>query len=128
MPILSPRFTSESYKQSNVKLLKQFDKWAYNVWYKSVNNRMPWRGARKGILTTSGTADRHWWGTIISDSNEYKPAPWINSEMANPGLIWYWVNEDDCSPDRMPGTSILQSTGILVNRDCEISSLTTTAS
>ena len=99
----SQRFTFTSSKQEKVKLLKQFDVWDYNIYYKSVNNRMPWLGARKGILTTSGTADWYWWGTIISDNLEYKPAPWISSPMKNPGIIWYWVNEDDCDPDRMPG-------------------------
>ncbi|XP_065054894.1 uncharacterized protein LOC135683537 isoform X1 [Rhopilema esculentum] len=95
-------FTFTTHKQEKVKLLKQFDVWDYNVYYKSVNNRMPWLGARKGILTTSGSADWYWWGTIISDNLEYKPAPWISSQMKNPGVIWYWVNEDDCDPDRMP--------------------------
>ena len=97
------RFTSKSNKQVKVKLLKQFDVWKYNVYYRSVCNRMPWLGGRSGILTTSGRADRSWWGTIISDNLLYKPAPWINTPMANPGIIWYWINEDDCGPDRTTG-------------------------
>ena len=100
------RFVFDSHKQEGVKLLKQFDKWSYNVWYKSVNNRMPWLGQRAGILTTSGTADKHWWGTIISDNLQYKPAPWISWQMKNPGVIWYWLNEDDCSPNRKPGKTL----------------------
>ena len=69
---------------------------------------MPWLGGRKGILTTSGTSDYAWWGTIISDNMEYKPAPWIYNQMREPGVIWYWINEDDCSPDRGPGKSYSQ--------------------
>ena len=64
---------------------------------------MPWLGQKKGILTTSGTSDNSWWGTIVSDNNEHKPAPWIDSQMTDPGVIWYWLNEDDCSLDREPG-------------------------
>jgi len=95
-------FFSKSNKQTKVKLLKQFDSWVYNSWWRSVNNRMPWLGQRKGILTTSGTAYSYWWGTIVSDNLEYDPAPWISSQMREPGVIWYWINEDDCSLDREP--------------------------
>ena len=90
-----------------MKLLKQFDKWDYNVWYKSVNKRMPWLGAKKGLLTTSGTSDYYWFGTIISETDEYAPAPWISSEMTNPAVIWYWVNEDDCDADRHPSMACI---------------------
>jgi len=95
-------FLYKSNKQTKVKLLKQFDKWTYNSWSSTVNNRMPWLGQRKGILTTSGSDDYAWWGTIVSDNVEYDPAPWISSQMKEPGVIWYWINEDDCSPDRVP--------------------------
>eukprot|EP00794_Sanderia_malayensis_P020639 gene20639-22674_t len=99
---ISYTFVSKSALQEKVSLITQFDKWSYNVWYRSVCNRMPWLGAKKGILTTSGTSDYAWWGTIIADNKEYNPAPWISGEMSNPGVIWYWVNEDDCSADRKP--------------------------
>ena len=103
---LISRFLYKSNKQTKVKLLKQFDKWTYNSWSSTVNNRMPWLGQRKGILTTSGSDDYAWWGTIVSDNVEYDPAPWISSQMKEPGVIWYWINEDDCSPDRVPGNII----------------------
>ena len=86
-----------------MKLLKQFDTWEYNAWSTSVNSRMPWLGQKTGILTTSESSDYSWWGTIISDNLQYNPAPWIAPAMRHPGVIWYWVNEDDCSPDRKPG-------------------------
>ncbi len=96
---LSYRFVGKSPGQTNVKLIKRFDNWV-SSWYGSPNNRMPWLGSRKGILTTSGTSDWWWYGTIVSDNLEYQPAPWLNGGMRNPGLIWYFVNEDDCDADR----------------------------
>lgn len=67
---------------------------------------MPWLGQKKGILTTSSSSDYAWWGTIIADNNEYQPAPWISGSMSNPGVIWYWINEDDCDSDRKAGLFI----------------------
>ncbi len=64
---------------------------------------MPWLGKKAGILTTSGSSDSWWFGTIISDNLQYQPAPWLYTQLKNPGLIWYWLNEDDCSPDRKKG-------------------------
>ena len=81
-------------------MLKQFDQYDTGI---NLNQRMPWLGQTKGILTTSGVSDSGWWGTIISDNLEYNPAPWISGKMAHPGVIWYWINEDDCSADRQPG-------------------------
>ena len=93
----------ESDKQTKVKLLKQFGEWSYNVRSQSVSNRMPWFWQRKGILTTSRAVDFHWFGTIVSANLDYNPAPWIMSKIEQPGIIWYWINEDDCSLDRNPG-------------------------
>ena len=60
--------------QKNVKLLKQFDTWELDVWWKSLNNRMPWLGKAekgKGLLTAAQQEDYTWWGTIISANSEY---------------------------------------------------------
>lgn len=100
LQLLSISFLHKDNKQEKVTLLKQFDTWRYNIWYQTVNNRMPWLGGNMGILTTSSTADSYWWGTIISNTLEYKPAPWISGQMKNPGKIWYWINEDDCDANR----------------------------
>lgn len=100
---ISYSFVSQHNRQTNVTLVKKFDDWEYD-WRDSLERRMPWLGERKGLLTTSTHADYSNWGSIISETKEYNPAPWIYYKMANPGVIWYWVNEDDnCNYDsRMP--------------------------
>ena len=72
-----------------------------------MKNRMPWLGNGNGLLTTADSSSSSWWGTIVASNDEYRPAPWIYPIMINPGKIWYWVNEDDCDPDRMPGSDSL---------------------
>ena len=101
--LCSPSFVSQHNRQTNVTLVNKFDDWEYD-WRDSLERRMPWLGERKGLLTTSTHADYSNWGSIISETNEYNPAPWIYYKMANPGVIWYWLNEDDnCNYDsRMP--------------------------
>jgi len=40
------------------------------------------------------------YGTIIADKTDGEvPAKWMYNEMASPGVIWYWVNENDCYSD-----------------------------
>eukprot|EP00795_Rhopilema_esculentum_P015280 gene15280-6491_t len=90
-------FVSKSNNQNKVTLLTQFDDLQ-----SSVKNRMPWLGNGNGLLTTAEYSSSYWWGTIVASNDEYRPAPWIYPIMRNPGTIWYWVNEDDCDPDRMP--------------------------
>ncbi|XP_068727258.1 uncharacterized protein [Montipora capricornis] len=97
---ISYSFVSQHNRQTNVTLVKKFDDWEYD-WRDSLERRMPWLGERKGLLTTSTHADYSNWGSIISETKEYNPAPWIYYKMANPGVIWYWVNEDDnCNYDK----------------------------
>ena len=103
MSQLISRFLSKSNKQTEVKLLKQFDTWKSDSRFFTVKSRMPWLGEKKGLLTTSEDAENSWWGTIISDNLFYNPAPWIDPQMRQPGIIWYWINEDDCGLDRKPG-------------------------
>jgi hypothetical protein len=67
---------------------------------------MPWLGKRIGLLTTSTNCDYYEWGTVISSKITNNPAPWINNLMVNPGVIWYWVNEDDCEPKRKQGICV----------------------
>ena len=61
---------------------------------------MPWlsktAGTGAGILTLDDGSG-NWYGTMISSSSSYSPAPWLNDPGAggtakpNPGIIWYWV-------------------------------------
>ena len=82
--------------------MKRFNQWRYN-WEDSLEKRMPWLGARQSLLTTSTHSDYSDWGSIISEKTSNNPAPWIYGAMANPGVIWYWVNEDDCDQSRNAG-------------------------
>lgn len=64
---------------------------------------MPWVDAgatTNAKLTTSGSPETMWYGTIIEASSIFTPAPWIETVSAgsgysgdaiNPGIIWYWV-------------------------------------
>lgn len=81
--------------------MKKFDLWDYN-WQNSLEKRMPWLGKRWGLLTTSTHSDYQEWGTVIFEKNTNNPAPWTYA-MVNPGLIWYWLNEDDCGEGQKPG-------------------------
>ena len=96
-----------SNKQSKVTLLKKFDNWSY-TWWRGLSDRMPWFNAnentKKALLTTSSRTTYYPSGSIIWGDTQYKPAYWTHDGgMANPGVIWYWVNEDDCDADRKPG-------------------------
>ena len=64
---------------------------------------MPYLGPSKALLTTNDYSDWYGPGTIITDNPDQKPANWIYPEMYDPGVIWYWLNEDDCDKARKPG-------------------------
>jgi len=87
--------------QTNVKLLKKFSQWQYND--DGIQERMPWMERTFGLLTTATKGDWYPRGTIITDRSEGKPANWIYPGMFDPGVIWYWMNEDDCDQRRKPG-------------------------
>ena len=96
-------FVNENNQQTNVTLVKKFNDWRYD-WRYSLEKRMPWLGARQSLLTTSTHSDYSDWGSIISEKKSSNPAPWIYGSMPSPGVIWYWINEDDCDASRNPGT------------------------
>jgi len=94
-------------KQTKVNLIRKFSKWEYS-WWKSLNKRMPWFDAKgthnKALLTTSSSPTHYPSGSIIWGGTDRHPADWIwDGGMRDPGVIWYWVNEDDCDEDRKPG-------------------------
>lgn len=94
-------------KQTNVQLIRKFDDWKYS-WWKSLNQRMPWFDAkgtgRMALLTTSSSPTYYPSGSILWAGTDRHPADWIlDYGMRDPGVIWYWVNEDDCDEDRKPG-------------------------
>ncbi|KAL9951076.1 hypothetical protein ACROYT_G043672 [Oculina patagonica] len=100
-------FMATNNKQTNVQLTRKFSNWEYS-WYKSLNKRMPWFDAtgthKMALLTTSDSPTYYPSGSIIWGGTDRQPADWIwDGGMRNPGVIWYWVNEDDCDEDRKPG-------------------------
>ena len=95
-------FVNENNQQTDVALVKRYNVWRYN-WQDSLEKRMPWLGARSGLLTTSTHSDYSEWGTIISEKTSNNPAPWIYGVMTNPGLIWYWMNEGKIDKKPTPG-------------------------
>lgn len=100
-------FMATSSSQTQVTLLQKFDNWEFS-WWRSVQNRMPWFNAhentKKALLTTSSRTTYYPSGSIIWGDKDFSPANWIRyGGMMNPGVIWYWVNEDDCDADRKPG-------------------------
>ena len=100
-------FVATTTDQTDVQLKKKFDKWEYS-WWKSLNKRMPWVVASgsngKALLSTTRYPTYYPSGSILWEGSDRHPADWIQyGGMRDPGVIWYWVNEDDCDADRKPG-------------------------
>ncbi|XP_022804373.1 uncharacterized protein LOC111341663 [Stylophora pistillata] len=93
-------------KQRGVNLTRKFNKWTF-YWRKSIEQRMPWFDAKgthkKALLTTSSSPTYYPAGSIIWGGTNRHPADWMSQVgMRDPGVIWYWLNEDDCDKDRKP--------------------------
>jgi hypothetical protein len=76
----------------NYELISKFDNWEYDD--AGVEERMPWYTSNgEPTLTTNvnGFNDNAWWGTLVSTTNYFNPAPYMANYNANPGIIWYWV-------------------------------------
>ena len=92
-----------------VTLVKQFGVWEYEkYWYKNPRQRMPYRASgntKRALLTTAHYTYYSEWGSIVANnSDDYVPAMWITPEKESPGVIWYWLNENDCDADYKPGS------------------------
>lgn len=72
----------------------KFGSWNYEN--NGLEHRMPWfLGQQDGlsgeaIFTTSNADGGSWWGSLMTFTASFQPAPWIQ-ELQNPGIIWYWV-------------------------------------
>jgi hypothetical protein len=94
-------FVRTDNSQTSVRLINRFGEWKSNQ--DSIQNRMPYLGQSKSLLTTNEHSYWHGPGSVITDSIDLKPAAWIYPDMYTPGTIWYWLNEDDCDSGRKPG-------------------------
>ena len=104
-PFLS--FMATNNQQTSVNLTRKFNSWEYS-WHAALEQRMPWFDAKGthtnyALLTTSSSPTYYPAGSIIWAGTDRHPAYWIYNKMQDPGVIWYWVNEDDCDEDRKPG-------------------------
>lgn len=95
-------FVKGDASQTNVTVTTKFgpknngNDWEY-VNDNGISQRMPWyqNTTSLGIISTANGPSR-WWGTLITQSTSWSPAPWISnagggSSNPNPGIIWYWV-------------------------------------
>ena len=63
----------------------------YAIGNNTIKNVMPWLSAAPQILSTWQGSTGDWWGTLVSNSGSYAPAPWITPQQPGPQRIWYWV-------------------------------------
>jgi len=85
-------FINDDNTQTDITLNTKFSNWEYAD--DGVEARMPWYTSNaEPTLTTNvnGFNDGSWWGTLVSTTADFNPAPWMQSYNANPGIIWYWV-------------------------------------
>ncbi|XP_032229700.2 uncharacterized protein LOC5505409 [Nematostella vectensis] len=99
-------FLGTSSGLTDVRLIQRFDVWDH-TWWKGIGNRMPWfdknGNHKKALLTTAGSATYYPVGSILWGGTDQNPAQWMRfGGMFDPGVIWYWVNEDDCDANRQP--------------------------
>jgi len=85
-------FVNTGNTQTGVTLDIKFGNWVYEQ--SGIEERMPWYVPEGNCpyITTSESASNEWWGSlIIRPGCGFNPAPWIASQIQNPGIIWYWV-------------------------------------
>nr|XP_047135037.1 uncharacterized protein LOC100199215 isoform X2 [Hydra vulgaris] len=85
------------------KIIKQFDSWDNGSWWQGPYPCLPYLStdATKDGLLITGTAD--YGGAIISKNPKgFIPSRWIVNLNDNPGVIWYWLNENDCDSNYKP--------------------------
>jgi hypothetical protein len=82
-------FIAINNTQTNITLNTKFDNWEYSQGG-GIDQRMPWYVNSAAYITTDDEGDGYWWGTLITWQGWY-PTPWIESQMPNPGIMWYWV-------------------------------------
>lgn len=78
---------------NNATNIEKYDTWSIdttNDSTDSLTNIMPWIDNITQLLSTWGNAGS-WWGTLVTGSSGWAPAPYMSSYNPSPGIIWYWV-------------------------------------
>lgn len=78
---------------NNTTNIEQYDTWTLDITSNdtvALTNIMPWIKNNTQTLSTWGNSGS-WWGTLVTGSSGWSPAPYINTEKHAPGIIWYWV-------------------------------------
>jgi hypothetical protein len=83
-------FIATNNSQTNITLNTKFDNWEYSQGG-GIDQRMPWYVNSEAYITTDDEGGGYWWGTLITWQGWWYPTPWIDGQMPNPGIIWYWV-------------------------------------
>jgi hypothetical protein len=100
----NPVSGSDGFRQ-NITLLSSFNTgasgsgtWSYNTsglekrmpWYANNGSNAPYVG--NAIFTTTNNDGGSWWGTLMTNNNQWVPAPWqSDTGVGSPYVIWYWV-------------------------------------
>ena len=85
-------FVNTDNTQTDITLDTKFDNWDYSN--NDLEARMPWYtndGSPTLTTNVNGYDDGAWWGTLVSTTTFFNPAPYMASYNSNPGIIWYWV-------------------------------------
>jgi prepilin-type N-terminal cleavage/methylation domain-containing protein len=78
----------------NANNIEKYDTWNLEITpedgNQSLSNVMPWVQNNTTLLSTwSGV--NNWYGTLVTGSSGWGPAPYMQVEKVSPGAIWYWV-------------------------------------
>jgi len=86
-----------------IKFSGNGETWTYNS--NGLEFRMPWYSNNdlgESYITT--TSDGSWWGTLVSNSCGWNPAPYMQGTQygEEPKVIWYWVRGIAQEPEPSP--------------------------
>jgi len=84
--------------QNSATLIQQFDTWTQDTnptdgnGTQTLSNVVPWVSSNPSSagLTTWGNSG-NWYGTLVTYSGSWNPAPYIATAQPAPGVVWYWI-------------------------------------
>ena len=96
-------FVNTGNTQTSVTIDIKFGTWDYDN--AGIEQRMPWYvpEGQCPYITTSESPSSEWWGSLMTRPGcGFNPAPWLSSQIQNPGIIWYWVRNTTPPPAPTP--------------------------